>query len=89
MPETQILTDMYNGRAVYVLTDSEDERLNPAYWLSNPAIEEADIEPDLIRFDMEEMCIKYCPEFNLEEELKKTTLSSNEELTRPKRLRHG
>lgn len=67
----------------------EDERLNEAYWLSNPITDEADVEPDLIRMDMEEICSKYCPDYNLEEELKKTTVSSNEEVTKPRRLRHG
>ncbi|OWF41313.1 Protein virilizer-like [Mizuhopecten yessoensis] len=89
LPPTEPLNAMFNMRAVFVVTDGEDERLSPAYWLANPVLDEADIEPDMIRFDMESMCVKHCPEFNLEEELKKTTMSSTEELTRPRRLKQG
>jgi hypothetical protein len=39
--------------------------------------------------DMEEICSKYCPDYNLEEELKRTTVSSNEEVTKPRRLKQG
>ncbi|CAC5369116.1 VIRMA [Mytilus coruscus] len=87
--EPESLSNLFLMRSVYELSNMEDERLNEAYWLSNPITDEADVEPDLIRMDMEEICSKYCPDYNLEEELKKTTVSSNEEVTKPRRLRHG
>ncbi|CAG2252768.1 VIRMA [Mytilus edulis] len=87
--EPESLSNLFVMRSVYEISNMEDERLNEAYWLSNPITDEADVEPDLIRMDMEEICSKYCPDYNLEEELKKTTVSSNEEVTKPRRLRHG
>lgn len=38
--------------------------------------------------DLDAMCLKYCKDFNLEEELKKDTgLATDEELTKPKKLK--
>ncbi|XP_078337705.1 protein virilizer homolog isoform X3 [Crassostrea virginica] len=83
------LGNLYSKRAVYTVTGVEDDRLNPDYWLSNPSLDVADIEPDLTMADMQEMCRKYCPEFNLEEELKKTVITSQAEVTKPRRIKIG
>lgn len=88
--EPESLANLFLMRSVFEEVDRlDDDRLNETYWLSNPITDEADVEPDLIRMDMEEICSKYCPDYNLEEELKKTTVSSSEEVTKPRRLRHG
>ncbi|XP_056008740.1 protein virilizer homolog isoform X5 [Ostrea edulis] len=83
------LSNLYNKRAVFIVTEIEDERLNPDYWLSNPSVDVADIEPDLTMANLQEMCRKYCPEFNLEEELKKTVITSQAEVTKPRRIKIG
>ena len=86
---SESLGNLYSKRAVYTVTGVEDDRLNPDYWLSNPSLDVADIEPDLTMADMQEMCRKYCPEFNLEEELKKTVITSQAEVTKPRRIKIG
>lgn len=73
MPEGETLNSLFNHRALFVLTDSEDERLNTAYWMSPTNSDDIDIELDLVRLNLQELVAKYCPEFNLEEELKKAT----------------
>lgn len=88
-PVQESLAYLYSKRAVYVVTDVEDDRLNPDYWLSNPSLDVADIEPDLTMADMQDMCRRYCPEFNLEEELKKTVITSQVEVTKPRRIKIG
>ncbi|KAK3085549.1 hypothetical protein FSP39_005168 [Pinctada imbricata] len=89
LPLLESLSTLYNMRSVFVISDMDDERLNPDYWLSNPATDVADIEPDLIMYNMDDMCKKYCAEFNLEEELKKTVSTSQAELTKPRRVKIG
>lgn len=88
-PVQESLAYLYSKRAVYVVTEVEDDRLNPEYWLSNPSLDVADIEPDLTMADMQDMCRRYCPEFNLEEELKKTVITSQVEVTKPRRIKIG
>jgi hypothetical protein len=83
------LGNLYSKRAVFIVTEMEDERLNPDYWLSNPSVDVADIEPDLTMANLQEMCGKYCQEFNLEEELKKTVITSQAEVTKPRRIKIG
>ncbi|KAJ8303301.1 hypothetical protein KUTeg_019697 [Tegillarca granosa] len=89
LPPTKCLTDLFNSRSVYVLSNMEDEHLNATYWLANPVLDEADIEPALIAVDMEDICRKYMPDFNLEEELKKSKQSSEEFSMKPRRIKHG
>ncbi|CAI9735216.1 Hypothetical predicted protein [Octopus vulgaris] len=90
MPEGETLNSLFNHRALFVLTDSEDERLNTAYWMSPTNSDDIDIELDLVRFNLQELVAKYCPEFNLEEELKKATdTTPYEGPPKPKRDRLG
>jgi len=40
--------------------------------------------------DLDSLCLRYCQNFNLEEELKRDTgLATDEELTKPKKLKYG
>lgn len=74
---------------MYVISNMEDEHLNATYWLANPVLDEADIEPALIAVDMEDICRRYMPDFNLEEELKKSKQSTEELSMKPRRIKHG
>ncbi|KAH9515696.1 hypothetical protein Btru_011758 [Bulinus truncatus] len=85
LPLPASLTDLFNQRAVYTILDSEDERLSPSYWLANPASDEPDAEPEVLRCDLQAICEHHLPDFNLEEELKKETSSAEEDIVRPKR----
>uniref|UniRef100_A0A0L8HH29 Virilizer N-terminal domain-containing protein n=1 Tax=Octopus bimaculoides TaxID=37653 RepID=A0A0L8HH29_OCTBM len=90
MPEGETLNSLFNHRALFVLTDSDDERLNTAYWMSPANSDDIDIELDLVRLNLQELVAKYCPEFNLEEELKKATdTTPYEGPPKPKRDRLG
>ncbi|KAK6982141.1 protein virilizer [Biomphalaria glabrata] len=85
LPTPASLTDLFNQRAVYTILDSEDERLSPSYWLANPASDEPDAEPEVLRCDLQAICEHHLPDFNLEEELKKEASTAEEDMVRPKR----
>ena len=84
LPEPQLLPALFNMRSVCTVTDPDDERLSSTFWQTTF---EPD-EPDLVPFDLDSMCQKYCKDFSLEDELKKDIgLVSEQELTKPKKLK--
>ncbi|WAR13260.1 VIR-like protein [Mya arenaria] len=84
VPEPLSLHTLFNTRSVYTVTDADDDRLTTTFWQTTF---EADV-PDLVPYDLEAICLKYCRDFNIEEELKRDTgLPSDEELTKPKKLK--
>jgi hypothetical protein len=42
--EPESLSNLFVMRSVYEISTMEDERLNEAYWLSNPITDEVDVE---------------------------------------------
>lgn len=90
LPESETLSSLFNQRTVYVLTESDDERLSTAFWLSVANFDDNEIELDVVRCDLQELVSKYCSEFNLEEELKKGTVTTSYDgPPKPKRDRLG
>ncbi|KAK3591349.1 hypothetical protein CHS0354_040310 [Potamilus streckersoni] len=90
LPCPETLANLFNLRTMYIISDSEDERLSPAFWLAfNLMGEDSETEPDTVQCNLEELCKKYCPDFNLQEELKTGVLAGTEEVehTKPKRLK--
>ncbi|KAL3859118.1 hypothetical protein ACJMK2_009350 [Sinanodonta woodiana] len=89
LPCPETLTNLFNLRTMYIISDSEDERLSPAFWLASLMGEDSESEPDTVQCNLEELCKKYCPDFNLQEELKTGVLAGTEEVehTKPKRLK--
>ncbi|BFZ19611.1 hypothetical protein BsWGS_22649 [Bradybaena similaris] len=85
LPVPAPLTDLFNQRAIFTILDTEDERLSPSYWLANPAADEPDAKPEVLRCDLQAICELHLPDFNLEQELKKETSSAEEDIVRPKR----
>ncbi|ELU02702.1 hypothetical protein CAPTEDRAFT_223433 [Capitella teleta] len=71
------LTAQFGMRAIYVLTENEDERLSSIYWLSTPMAEESDQEIEKVECDLDEMNHKYCPDYNLVAELQKGAIPSD------------
>ena len=79
---------MFAQRSVYALTDGDDDRLSANCWLANPALEEPDAEPEVVKCDLLAWCKRYLPDLELEEELKKDTEDRQEDIVRPKRPRY-
>lgn len=53
--------------------------------MANPAADEPDAKPEVLRCDLHAICEHHLPDFNLEEELKKEATSAEEDIVRPKR----
>ncbi|ESO87799.1 hypothetical protein LOTGIDRAFT_234825 [Lottia gigantea] len=89
LPEGQSLNSLYNQRSVYIVSnEGEEERLSPTAWLANPCNDELDAESDVVMTNVEEMCKRYCGDFNLEEELiKGVELAAGIIVIKPKRLK--
>ena len=84
LPEPEQLANLFNIRSTYVVTDPDDERLSSAFWQTTFDHD----EPDMVQIDLEEMCQRYCSDFNIEDELKKTIGQlTDEEITKPKKLK--
>lgn len=88
LPACRPLLELFAQRNVYALTDSDDDRLSANCWLSNPALEETDAEPEVIKCDLLAWCQRYLPDLNLQEELKKETEERQEDIVRPKRPKY-
>ncbi|KAK7500321.1 hypothetical protein BaRGS_00008544 [Batillaria attramentaria] len=87
LPPSRPLLDLFSQRSVYALTDSDDDRLSINCWLANPALDEPDAEPEVVRCDLLAWCQRYLPDLDLNEELKKETEEKQEDIVRPKRPR--
>ncbi|KAL8610324.1 hypothetical protein ACOMHN_041138 [Nucella lapillus] len=87
LPPSVSLRELFAQRSVYTLTDSDDDRLSANCWLANPALEEPDAEPEVIKCDLLAWCKRYLPDLDIEEELKKETEDRQEDIVRPKRIK--
>ncbi|XP_052231908.1 protein virilizer homolog isoform X2 [Dreissena polymorpha] len=88
LPEPQPLHMLFNMRSVCTITDSKDDRLTATFWQTTFEADDVATERDIVPCDLDAMCLKYCKDFSLEEELKKDIgLASEEELTKPKKLK--
>lgn len=88
LPPSISLLELFAQRSVYTLTDGDDDRLSANCWLANPALEEPDAEPEVVKCDLLAWCKRYLPDLELEEELKKDTEDRQEDIVRPKRPRY-
>lgn len=88
LPPSISLLELFAQRSVYALTDGDDDRLSANCWLANPALEEPDAEPEVVKCDLLAWCKRYLPDLELEEELKKDTEDRQEDIVRPKRPRY-
>ena len=84
IPEPEPLANLFNIRSTYVVTDPDDERLSSAFWQTSFEHDES----DMIQIDLEVFCQQFCPDFNIDEELKKTAgMQTDDEITKPKKLK--
>lgn len=91
LPPADDLATQFETRATFVLTDMDDDRLSPTYWLANPVTEDLEQDVDLVKSDFLDLCSRYCHDFDLEGELKKATscVIEDTKVTRPKKIRYG
>ncbi|XP_025114734.1 protein virilizer homolog isoform X3 [Pomacea canaliculata] len=87
LPPCRSLLELFSQRSVYSLTDTDDDRLSVNCWLANPALDEPDAEPEVIKCDLLAWCQRYLSDFDLQEELKKDAEERQEDIVRPKRPR--
>ncbi|XP_064611731.1 protein virilizer homolog [Liolophura sinensis] len=89
LPSADDLATQFETRATFVLTDMDDDRLSPTYWLANPVTEDLEQDVDMVKSDFLDLCSRYCHDFDLEGELKRATscVIEDTEVTRPRKLR--
>ncbi|XP_005092655.1 protein virilizer homolog [Aplysia californica] len=87
LPVPALLTELFRQRPVYTVLEAEDERLSPSYWLANPALDEPDAEPEVLRCSLQALCEQHLVGFSLEQELQKDANTPQEDIVRPKRPR--
>ncbi|XP_070574528.1 protein virilizer homolog [Ptychodera flava] len=69
LPAPESLTTQFNTRALYLVGEIEDERIN--YWLTIPPLDDPDIDMDMVKCDFEELSELCGPDFDLKDELAK------------------
>ena len=84
LPAPLPLSELFAQRSVYALSDGDDDRLSASCWLSNPALEELDEEPEAITCDLLDLCKRYLVDLDLEKELRKECVLQDENIVWPK-----
>ena len=48
LPAPLSFSEQFNSRMVFYIGEGEDDRLNTSFWLGPPAIDDGDMEPDMV-----------------------------------------
>ncbi|XP_013421218.1 protein virilizer homolog [Lingula anatina] len=85
LPAPKTLKEQFDLRLTCQLGDVDEDKLTLIYWLSNLAVDDSDQELDMVEEDLEEISQKYCPDFDVKNELRKGKLPSEMDKTKLKR----
>jgi len=85
LPNPQTIHELYDARLLNMTTMIEDDRLAPMSWYLSPPPEDMEADMDMVILDLEAIAEKYCPGFNLKEEVEKGFISTDEQSKRTKR----
>lgn len=78
VPAQDSLTAQFAARVVFILGEVDEERLNPAFWLSS-VVGDPEHIPDQVECDLASVMEQIVPDFNLKGELEKLSLSGEED----------
>ncbi|PAA83278.1 hypothetical protein BOX15_Mlig007137g6, partial [Macrostomum lignano] len=96
LPEPQPLAVVFQQRAVFTTSAGfnqaeAEERLQSDYWFGLAAPDESELEPEMLRCDLDELARATCPTLNLIDELERGSggQQSDDEAVRHKQRRQG
>ncbi|XP_065064273.1 protein virilizer homolog [Rhopilema esculentum] len=88
LPNPETVQQLFTDRVHFLTAMVDDERLEPMLWFLSPPPEDIDVDCDMVKVDLEAIAEKYCPGFNLKEEVEKGfTTTDDDKAKRTKRSR--
>eukprot|EP00794_Sanderia_malayensis_P018833 gene18834-20729_t len=79
IPNADSLKVLYVKRVSQLTTLINDQRIASMLWFLSPPSEDVAIDADMIKADLEQIAEKYCPGFNLKEEVEKGFLTTDDD----------